>query len=157
MLFYSLKFDRFPPVPWQRARSVGKVRFNDPKYSEYKTALANAIKSAFCRHVILIPKVGDPTRKKHLNEVKYFLIQNTFISADRGDDDNYRKTLEDALQQSGLIADDKQIRGALTFTLIDKENPRVEFILIPLKTSQFTLFCTGIEEAVRSFINVFTF
>lgn len=130
MKAYSLSFDRLPPVPWTRVRNLGKRRFNDSKYSDYKQALANTIRGRFPLEIGKVPKIGESGRQKHLAQVKYILLQQTFVARDTGDDDNYRKTLADALQLSGLVADDKQIRGGQSFTRIDAKRPRILFTLV---------------------------
>jgi len=48
----------------------------------------------------------------------------------RGDIDNFIKTVQDALQDAGVVADDAQIDSVSGVKLIDKNNPRIEIELI---------------------------
>lgn len=131
MILLRFSFSAISPVPFKRVRARGNQYFNDPKYVAYKTAVKNRLRGMFPHLVQKFP-IGSDERKKHIQQNKYLLLLLTFEEKDNADDDNFRKTIQDALQESGIVVDDRQIRGGFTFTLVDKKNPRIELALIKL-------------------------
>lgn len=123
------------PVPAMRPRLGRNGTYNDPKYSDYKRALAEAIKAEFGFWAWGIPPAEETTaRKKYLKNHRYALSLAVYRTNDRGDLSNFVKCVEDALQDAGVFANDSQIDSYLEpfFKTIDKENPRIELKLIRL-------------------------
>lgn len=117
------------PVPFSRPRFNGKQSFNDPKYAQYKRSLSAFINREYGYFAWDIPKAGDKKRSKYLAANRYHLTVRAFRDENRGDVDNFLKTVQDALQDAGVIADDSQIDSIKAEKFIDKENPRIEFEL----------------------------
>jgi Holliday junction resolvase RusA-like endonuclease len=133
------------PVPFQRPRFNGKFVFNDKRYSNYKSNFSAAIKHYFENDIKPSPKTGTKERALFLNQNRYRLKVKAYRSANRGDIDNFIKTVQDALQDSGLIADDAQIDKVVGTKFIDKINPRIEFILEQTQSQEQFKFLTGEE------------
>lgn len=117
------------PVPFSRPRFNGKHGYNDPKYSQYKRSLSRAINAAYGYITWGIPPAGDKNRSKYLAANRYHLTVRAYRSENRGDVDNFVKTVQDALQDAGVIADDCQIDSISAEKFLDKANPRIEFEL----------------------------
>ena len=117
------------PVPAMRPRVAGRRAYTPPKYKKYKEALANAIKKEYGYFSWDIPEPNSKERTKYLANNRYILSVNVYRRTNRGDADNFLKSVQDALQDSGVIADDSQIDRATVEKFIDKENPRIELIL----------------------------
>jgi Holliday junction resolvase RusA-like endonuclease len=110
------------PVPAARARSTESGHHYTPeKYRNYKLALCNSIKGRYAK---LIGKI-DP-------KAKLGIAMLVYRSKNTGDWDNFAKCVQDAIQDSGVIKDDKQICLGLCAKHIDKADPRIEFILFEL-------------------------
>lgn len=119
-----------PPVPASRPRVTRTGHaFTEPKYAEYKKALATALKAEYGYFAWDIPAPGSKERSKWLKANRYTLTVKAFINPDRGDVDNYLKCAADAITQAGLIGDDSQIIIMTGMKYPDKQNPRLEITL----------------------------
>lgn len=118
------------PVPFQRARANGAHRYNDPKYADYKKALANVIKGYYANLRADVIQVKEPGRREYIKQNRFGLILLVYQVKDKGDRDNYTKTVQDALQDSGVIGDDVQIDWGFEAKFVDADAPRIEMILI---------------------------
>ena len=108
------------PVPFQRPRVNGRTFFNSPRYDTYKRNLAAAIRT----------ECGALMLKEPLE-----LMLHVFRSNNKPYDlDNMIKACNDAMQDAGLIADDRWIHHIQATKGISKDNPRIEFWLSPLPT-----------------------
>lgn len=122
------------PVPASRPRVTKFGAYNSAKYTAYKSSLIQAIKKDFGFYTWDIPKPGDKDRSKFLKNNRYSLTLEVFTLTDKGDFDNYAKSVSDALEQAGIIGNDKQIDEAHIFKTVDKDNPRISITLNQLKT-----------------------
>jgi Holliday junction resolvase RusA-like endonuclease len=74
--------------------------------------------------------------QKHLSTIEgpVALSMDVFRKMDSGDLGNYYKGVEDALQEAGIVRNDKQIKEHRRCRcLVDKAHPRYELILYPLE------------------------
>lgn len=60
-----------------------------------------------------------------------FLIAEVYISANTMDEDNALKPLQDALQEAGVIKNDRLVRRATITKHVDRNRPRIEVHLYP--------------------------
>lgn len=128
------------PVPFTRPRFHKGRGFNDPRYENYKKALAGAIYGEFFPYIQPAPEKGSPERSRFLNFNRFNLEVKAYRAKNTGDVDNYIKTVQDALQDSGLILDDSQIDKVVGEKFIDKFHPRIEFVLTQTQSwEQFKL------------------
>lgn len=118
------------PVAFKRPRAHGKFHFNDHRYANYKKAFSSAILASNHQHLKDIPAPKTKDRSRYLNFNRYKLQVRAYCSHDRSDTDNLGKVVMDALQDSGLIADDRQIIKLTVEKFIDKINPRIAFRLV---------------------------
>jgi Holliday junction resolvase RusA-like endonuclease len=121
------------PVPAKRPRVTKFGTYTPKEYKDYKSDLIEAIKKDFGFYVWDIPEPGTKERTHYLKNYRYRLDLNIYTSKDSGDYDNYAKSVGDALEQAGIIGNDKQIDEAHIFKAIDKDNPRIEITLNQLK------------------------
>ena len=119
----------FPPVPASRPRVTQRGTFTPKRYADYKKALTLALFKEFGFWAWDIPPVGSKERSKWLKANRYGLQVDAFLDKDTGDWDNYGKAVSDALEQAGIIANDKQIDTATVNKSIDRKNPRLEIRL----------------------------
>lgn len=117
------------PVPAMRPRLGRHRTYNPPVYTRYKTALVQALKKAFGHLALDIPPTGTKQRGHYLASHRYRLVVEVYRVARKGDADNYLKTVQDAIQQAGIIGDDSQVDEVYCRKHIDRENPRVAFVL----------------------------
>lgn len=117
------------PVPALRARAGRRNVYNPKKYTEYKGLLAEALHAEFEDIAFNFPEAGSKDRSKHLKNIRYELWIVARTIKDVGDGDNFLKMAADALQQAGIIANDKQIKRGHYDLDVDKENPRIEIEL----------------------------
>lgn len=118
------------PVPAQRTRSSNGRHYTPEKYAEYKKALAAALHAEYAYCTWDIPAQDEPTRrKKWIKSNRYKLRAHVYRSIQRGDWDNFGKSISDAIEQAGIIANDCQIDWAEIRLLSDNKAPRVEFWL----------------------------
>jgi Holliday junction resolvase RusA-like endonuclease len=118
------------PVPAARARSGQGRTYTPEKYRAYKEGLATALMARFREILPEIPGTRIPKeRKKYLDQNRYRVEITVYRSKRTGDWDNFAKSVCDALQDAGLIADDSQIDEGHCWKRIDKTNPRIEFEL----------------------------
>lgn len=70
--------------------------------------------------------------KKHLNEsidVPFQIWIDVYFQSNRSDLDNAAKVILDCLQTSGVIKNDRLCSVLVMRKHIDKENPRIEFMI----------------------------
>lgn len=60
---------------------------------------------------------------------RYKLTVDVYFSSDRPDLDNALKVIEDCLQSCGAVKNDRLCSEIHARKLIDKENPRIEFVI----------------------------
>ncbi len=104
------------PMPTPRPRAGRQNVYNKPEYTEYKKQLATQFKLAFQDLWMEATKAfqhDDKGKAEYVKKNKYFLICEFFCTSPRGDADNYLKGVQDAMQDGGIIVDDKQIEAAL--------------------------------------------
>lgn len=124
------------PVPFQRPRFNGKFVFNDKRYSNYKAQLAGEIKYQFAQFIQLPPPANTKERSLFLQANRYRLKVKAYRSRNTGDVDNFLKTVQDALQDSGLIFDDSQLDKVIAEKFIDRMMPRIEFTLTKIQNTE---------------------
>lgn len=117
------------PVPAMRPRHSQKGTYNPKQYTNYKKALAQAIRQKFGDLAQQVPPAGSKERSRYLKERRFRLIVEVHRTARRGDADNFLKTVQDAIQQAGIIGDDSQLDEVYCRKYIDKQNPRIGFAL----------------------------
>jgi Holliday junction resolvase RusA-like endonuclease len=117
------------PVPFQRPRFNGRFAFNDTRYSAYKKDLATAVQKECRGQITPAPEPNTKARSLFLNTNRYKLRVRAYRSRNTGDVDNFVKTVLDALQDSGVIADDCQVDKIIGEKFIDKVCPRISFLL----------------------------
>lgn len=118
------------PVPAQRTRSSNGRHYTPEKYAEYKKALAAALHAEYGYYAWDIPTQDEPSkRRKWMQANRYNLKVHAYMASMRGDWDNIGKSISDAIEQAGIIANDCQIDKATVERFQDKKNPRVEFWL----------------------------
>lgn len=128
------------PSPAMRARVCqgGKRRFTPEPYASYKEALSLALRAQYPSVKWGYPDLPEtkwpaskrPPFDKWLKKQRFALAYYIYRAADRGDIDNYQKCIQDCIEQSGLIPNDKQITSVYGTMLIDKERPRIEVTLV---------------------------
>lgn len=64
-------------------------------------------------------------------EEEVFLIIDVYISANKMDADNALKPTQDALQEAGILKNDRLVRRATITKHVDRHQPRVEIHLYP--------------------------
>lgn len=119
----------FPPVPASRPRVTTRGTFTPKRYADFKKALTLALFKEFGFWAYDIPPVGDKQRSKWLKANRYGLRVEAYLDKDVGDWDNHGKAVSDALEQAGIIANDKQIDYAEVLKEVDRKNPRLEIRL----------------------------
>ncbi len=118
------------PVTALRVKNNGKHHYNPTKYTEYKKALTAALNAEFGYYGWDIPLVKERTaRSKWIKANRYRLLVSVYRLRDSGDCDNFGKVSMDAIQQAGIIADDKQIDKLTVYKEIVKDSPRIEIKL----------------------------
>ncbi len=120
------------PVAAARARVVNRHAYTPKHYADYKKALSGAIRQAFGHLGNAIPTPGSKPRAKWLSAHRFRLVVEVYRSINRGDADNFLKAVQDAIQQAGIIGDDCQLDEVYCRKHIDKQNPRISFVLEPL-------------------------
>lgn len=130
-------FLSFPvdPMPTPRPRAGARNVYNKTEYTEYKKALATMFKSAFLDLWVEATqafKYDDKGKAAYMKANRYFMICEFFCSSPRGDADNYLKAVQDAMQDAGIIVNDKQIEAPLPWlcpTRQPKNNVGIHIIL----------------------------
>lgn len=117
----TFKFDG-EPVPAMRARVTQNGTYTPAKYRQYKRRLAQALASNFPH---LVQALSKNERAKVLKKVSYSLDIIVCRSRATGDIDNFLKTVMDALQDSGIILNDKQITKSSQEIITGTEPPAV--------------------------------
>lgn len=64
-------------------------------------------------------------------EEEVFLIVDVYISANTMDEDNPLKPVQDALQEAGILKNDRLVRRATITKHVDRHRPRVEVVVYP--------------------------
>lgn len=103
------------PIPWKRARSVGRRRFTDPKDKAHRAEIALRARAAGAR-----PITGEVC-------VELRFVRST---QRRVDIDNLAKSVLDALVGVAFV-DDTQV-SRLVVTKLVGDSPRTECIVSPL-------------------------
>lgn len=118
------------PVPAARPRVTRNGSFTPEKYAAYKKSLTAALNAEYGFYGWDIPPTTVPTeRQKWMKANRYRLAITAYVSSLRADWDNLGKTVSDAIEQAGIIANDSQIDDAQVLKVRDKASPRVEIKL----------------------------
>lgn len=64
-------------------------------------------------------------------EDEVFIIVDVYISANTMDEDNPLKPVQDALQEAGVLKNDRLVRRATITKYVDRHKPRVEIYIYP--------------------------
>jgi len=64
-------------------------------------------------------------------EEEVFLVVDVYLSANRMDVDNALKPVQDAMQEAGVLKNDRLVRRATITKHVDRHRPRVEVIVYP--------------------------
>lgn len=64
-------------------------------------------------------------------EEEVFLIVDVYLSANTMDEDNPLKPVQDALQEAGILKNDRLVRRATITKHVDRHQPRVEVVIYP--------------------------
>ena len=124
-----------PPVPYERMNYSNRWAERVVNYLAYKKAMAEAIAAKYPELVLDVPPTSLPAARRKFNKtqkgVRYQLCAHVYRVADRGDLGNFMKGIEDALEDSGVIWNDKQVTRYFgnPEVFIDAKNPRIEFWL----------------------------
>lgn len=121
------------PVPYVRMNHQNIWTERVQNYLAYKLALATSLRAKFPELVIEGPPTSDKKARaqflKRHKSVSYRLDFRVFEPKEKGDWDNYGKGIGDALQDAGLIVNDKKIKTGSWVIGIDSADPRVEIVL----------------------------
>jgi len=119
------------PVTALRARAAKDGHHYTPvQYREYKLKVANAIKGKFAREIMA--NKDDPKQAK---QKRYALLLLIRLHRDHGDWDNYAKAIQDALQDAGLVHDDRQVTVGFCAKCIQDGPLQAEFCLFEIPES----------------------
>lgn len=125
------------PVPASRPRVTRRGTFNPKRYTDWKRGAARrcraswgrtpSVKTAVAVMVeLVLPRPKDMPKKGIHRD--YWHPTEDYILPLRGDLDNFAKAALDALQQGGVIADDRQV-VELTVTKYAGSQPGVTITL----------------------------
>lgn len=64
-------------------------------------------------------------------EEEVFLLVDVYLSANTMDEDNALKPVQDALQEAGILKNDRLVRRATITKHVDRHRPRVEVVIYP--------------------------
>ncbi len=64
-------------------------------------------------------------------EEEVFLLVDVYIAANTMDEDNPLKPVQDALQEAGILKNDRLVRRATITKHVDRHRPRVEVVIYP--------------------------
>lgn len=64
-------------------------------------------------------------------EEEVFLIVDVYIAANTMDEDNPLKPVQDALQEAGILKNDRLVRRATITKHVDRHSPRVKVVIYP--------------------------
>lgn len=64
-------------------------------------------------------------------EDEVFLLVDVYLSANTMDEDNPLKPVQDALQEAGILKNDRLVRRATITKHVDRHRPRVEVVIYP--------------------------
>jgi len=64
-------------------------------------------------------------------EEEVFLVLEVYLSANTMDVDNALKPVQDAMQEAGVLKNDRLVRRATITKHVDRHRPRVEVIVYP--------------------------
>ena len=129
MIQYTFYNDPMPaPRPKAYSRGNRAGVYNPSQYMEYKAMLASELRRKFS-HKFNVPAKGTKERTKYIKNNRYALSVEFYRTKNVGDVDNYLKTVKDALEDAGILANDSQVDLAIVFKGIDKEWPRTVIML----------------------------
>lgn len=107
------------PVGWKAPGCNHGRHFTPPRYADYKHMMIDH----FC-YDRLAGKI-NPLEWDLKKTDRFNLDMEVFIKNDIGDRTNFQKGVEDALQEAGIIWNDKQVIDGRTKVTIDKTKPRI--------------------------------
>jgi Holliday junction resolvase RusA-like endonuclease len=117
------------PIPAMRPRVTRNGTFTPLAYRQYKNRLALALRHGF-GHLVSIPASGDKARSSYLKSYRYRLKITAYRSNNRPvDADNLSKSVLDALQDAGILANDSQVDELFCRKCVDTTSPRIEIYL----------------------------
>lgn len=123
-----------PPVPYTRMTRASMWTKAAQNYLGYRNALADTIRAKYTDWK-LPPRPSKDEKKADkawlkVQKQRFFALGvNVWLASDNADWDNVLKATTDAIQASGIIWNDKQVKVCLGGTReVDKENPRIEFL-----------------------------
>jgi Holliday junction resolvase RusA-like endonuclease len=117
------------PIPASRPRFTKSGRaYTAEPYKSYKANLAKKLEMLM-GELPEIPDAGTKERTAYLKAHRYQLSLKIYREKAIGDVDNYAKSVMDALQDAGVIANDSQIDTAHIVKRVDKKNPRLCILL----------------------------
>lgn len=122
------------PIPAVRMTQRSKYNDNAQDYLVYKSSISLLIQLKYPELILAIPPTSIPKERSKFNktqsDIQYRLYVEVYKADKRGGDwDNFGKTVGDALEQSEVIFNDKQITDGQVKVFLDKENPRLYFRL----------------------------
>lgn len=128
------------PAPYERMNSLNRWAPRVQNYLAYKATIAAGLRLMFPQHVLDIPPVELKKERaaflKAHKDIIYRLDWWVYLDRERGDNCNYLKPIEDALQDAGLIVNDKRIREHHGYLYIGQGEPRLSFTLQTLDEMQ---------------------
>ncbi len=100
------------PMPYKRVRGHNGRFMNPKEYTDYKRRIgAEALKQSWAQNWDQAPPKGtDIYKKVYLKKARYVFSASIRRHKDTGDLSNYIKAIEDAIQDVGIIGDDKLIK-----------------------------------------------
>jgi Holliday junction resolvase RusA-like endonuclease len=117
------------PIPAIRPRVTSRGTFTPLVYRQYKATMANALQQEYGL-LVAIPAPGSKDRSQYLKNHRYRLEVTAYRSNNRPvDTDNIAKTVLDALQDGGILANDSQVDELVSKKKFDQLRPRIEILL----------------------------
>ena len=123
--------------------------YNDKRYTEYKKVLANHIKSQYPGLFLYMTGLSKQEKSDFLS--KYHFIMNGFarIHKDVGDADNYCKPVMDALEQCGIVVNDKKIKPYFPHIFDKSKQPGIFFKLKIIEKNDINDICYTIHDMIN--------
>lgn len=117
------------PIPAMRPRVTRNGTFMPLAYRQYQMRLALSLRQSFGR-LGNFPPTGDKARSAYLKAHRYRLEIKAYRSNKRQvDADNLSKSVLDALQNAGIVANDSQVDELFCRKCVDPTSPRIEICL----------------------------
>lgn len=114
------------PVPYERMNNRNIWSNRVQRYLQYKGLMAESLKSEYQDWVDDLQSVCLIARRQR----RYSLSVRVYAARDAGDLDNFIKCIKDAIQDAGLVWNDRRIDHFNDCWLfVDRKNPRIEFTL----------------------------